>query len=397
MSGLPATSLGPSFNARGVGQLDRAEGLTGRSSPGAALSLVARAKITNPCGLSTSADPGAAIIELSRRGIRAKVRKAGVAYRPAARKGQKGGRARFAPAVGLVDEHFVGESIRPRWYGKLHAIGGKRGIIRTFSESSRRRFVYRLSNWRGADRLITLTTHANERSARRSGRSLSRFLNWARSRGLQSYVWIRERQRRGAIHYHLWTDGFGPDVASKRELTKAWTAATGERWSRAAAARSVDPIPWNGPAWYAVQEASKRYQKQPAPVSKWGSAGRFWACSRDVSRASVVVPLGIDGVRWFRRWLRKIAPEYGRTIREKVHRSAMAASLKLGMTEVQAEEWAREYAAGVVRRAVEWLRRYGGGFLMLDRLRNVEQRLPELLGKILDADSGRGLVLRFPA
>lgn len=372
-------------------------------------SLVARAKLTSRSKLTAYADAGAAIVELSRRGVRARVR-------------SPDRMALAELAADAVSGTWVlsGDGIRLPWDFATWVRGKRRGIIQRFTDASRRRFVYRLCNWRGADRYITLTTRRNERFAPRSSRALGRFLNWARGRGLRSYVWVRERQERGAIHFHIWTDGL---LAPAEEIREEWLRACGEDHDYASRRHAVDVRAWSGPAWYAVAEGSKRFQKQAPPVDAFGSAGRFWSCSHSVSRAHVSVPLGVDALRWFRRWLRKTSREYRRTVKDKVFH-ARRESLMLR------HEWSREerskaweFAARVARNGARWLQRFGtavpfpkdgpppkgrrarerrrgpraaGGYLMLDRLQGVEERLPAVFEALLDRDTGRGVALAFP-
>lgn len=310
----------------------------------------------------------------------------------------------------------LGGNAGPRlpWDFPTWVRGVKRGIVRKFTDASRRRFVYRLSNWRGADRFLTLTTRANERHALRSSRALGRFLNWARGRGMGSYVWVRERQRRGAIHYHVWTAGL---LAPAEEIREEWLRATGEDHDFAARRHAVRVVDWKGPAWYAVAEGAKRVQKQPADPNKWGTAGRFWSCSHSVSRSHVTVPLGIDGLRWFRRWLRKVSREFRFQVRRKVFHGRRESGMKAGTWNRDTRRKAWIFACQIARRSAEWLRNFGtvgfgrhgprcaGGYLMLDRLPDVELRLPDALARILDGPrlvrggppvgSSRGLVIQF--
>ena len=343
-------------------------------------SLVARAKVTSGHRHTAYAASGSSIFEVCRRGLRARIRQPDEMIL-----GELGSRDQEGEWI------LMGPTIRHPWQQPTALRGLKRGLIREFSHASRRRFVYRISNWHGADRLITMTTRANEEDARRSGRSLGRFLNWARSRGLRSYVWVRERQERGAIHYHLWTAGaFG---ATEAEIRTAWLDATGEGHDYASIRHAVQVVPWKGQVWYAVSEGAKRIQKRSAPATM-ASSGRYWGCSHDVSRAHLTVPLGIDGTRWFRKWLRKIAPGYEHTLRRTIFHSKLA-SLKLrGEATREARTTAWEEAQEIAATGRRWLERYRGGYLMLDRLRNVETRLLDAVERIVDRDPGRGVSIR---
>jgi hypothetical protein len=108
--------------------------------------------------------------------------------------------------------------------------GGKRGIIQTFSQASRRRllrFMARLKVRKIRATFITLTfkemvSHENAK------RAFKRFtMRLRRAFPTSSVVWRLEYQpKRGAIHYHLLC--FNLPFWKQKELQTTWEACTGE-------------------------------------------------------------------------------------------------------------------------------------------------------------------------
>ena len=108
-----------------------------------------------------------------------------------------------------------------------------RGVIRAFSEASRKRLEFSAANVAGLfHSLLTLTYHAdapdwaaaerNHRMVQRSKADLNRFLSNMR-RKLGPYLWVQEFQERGVIHYHVLCQG----TPSEQQVTVAWLRATG--------------------------------------------------------------------------------------------------------------------------------------------------------------------------
>lgn len=146
---------------------------------------------------------------------------------------------------------------RRRWPGWLKKREGEwvhvrpRGLIRAYSPSSAKRLAMLVAN-AGAEfrRFITLTYHGvprageavgtrNRRLVESSKADLHRFLVVMRKE-LGRYVWVQEFQQRGAVHFHMLSEG---EVAPER-VTEAWLRAIGSLGDQAAQLHGVkcEPI-----------------------------------------------------------------------------------------------------------------------------------------------------------
>lgn len=189
---------------------------------------------------------------------------------------------------------------------------GRRAAVRAVSRGSRSRLRLAVA---GAGAVfgtwVTLTSRDCELDGRRSRRALNRWLTYVRGvYGRVGYLWVREFQRRGSIHYHVWLTGAAYDAGALRD---AWLRATGESGDGAARRYAVRVVAWAGGAGYAVKEAAKWAQLVPPLVLEadgglremW--AGRAWATSRGlveliVHVASVRAGRVVRG--WIRAWWR---------------------------------------------------------------------------------------------
>ncbi len=190
-------------------------------------------------------------------------------------------RRRRARATGeVVDE--------PKRHGKHR----ERGRVRGFTKASQRRLEFVTANAATFFRtLLTLTYHApgatwddperNGRVARRSKRDLNRFLSCLRGE-LGAYVWAREFQQRGAVHYHLLCE---KEIADAR-VKVAWCRATDELSDGHALQHAAQAETLRGERNarnYLGRYLGKEKQKLlPAGVSR---AGRWWGRSRSMPLA----------------------------------------------------------------------------------------------------------------
>jgi hypothetical protein len=118
------------------------------------------------------------------------------------------------------------------FHPRSSAYGGKRGIIRVFSQASRRRlmrFMARLKTRKIRATFITLTfsgVHDNVYAKK----ALKRFAMRARRafKGI-SGIWRMEFQARGSIHFHLLM--FNMPFWAQKKLQAVWEACTGENRS----------------------------------------------------------------------------------------------------------------------------------------------------------------------
>jgi hypothetical protein len=167
-----------------------------------------------------------------------------------------------------------------------------RGKIDKLSEESLRRLAFVASNTAiEFTAMITLTYPAEFPGTGKTVKThLNRFLAWLRSRGIKSYLWFLEFQRRGAPHVHLLIDGW----IDKDAVARRWYAAVGsgdEKHLRAGT-RTERIRERRGGAHYAVKYAAKAEQKR-VPAG-FRDVGRFWGHSRDV-RPEPIGRLETDG------------------------------------------------------------------------------------------------------
>lgn len=117
---------------------------------------------------------------------------------------------------------------------------------------------------------------------------LKKFLLWlTRTAGVTSYFWFMEFQRRGAPHFHIFTNG-GDAISRKKAVSSRWFEIVGsgdEKHLKAGTRIEKLRIP-DAAGRYAAKYASKPYQKK-LPLD-YQNVGRWWGHSRDV----IPEPLG---------------------------------------------------------------------------------------------------------
>lgn len=110
---------------------------------------------------------------------------------------------------------------------------GKRGVVNGMSKGSRGRFIRKVNSLVfDVDKAIfvTLTYHNNQEDARSAKKDLRALIKRLHRRSSEmGFVWVAERQKRGAIHFHLLViNGKGWED----EISGSWHALT-DSWSNA--------------------------------------------------------------------------------------------------------------------------------------------------------------------
>jgi len=166
-------------------------------------------------------------------------------------------------------------------YSSVRAGGGDRGEINSFSWASKRRLKFQAGN--AFPKLVSqycLTYHKFDGiTSAQVSKHLKAFLQQLRRRKMP-YLWIKEFQKRGVPHYHVFlTEEVCPYLG--RYLAKAWNRITGESSEHLA----VHSHPRNFIAWemgaggYLCKYLGKDQQKQ---IPEGYGSGRFWGCSRGI-------------------------------------------------------------------------------------------------------------------
>jgi len=158
--------------------------------------------------------------------------------------------------------------------------------------------------------MMTLTYPAVwPRDGKQVKSDLNRFLTWLRDNYKTDYIWWLEFQKRGAPHMHILTTIIYPGTVGHQRFAKAWCKA-----------QKLEPgvLLWDGrrKLHYNVLDRCERFHRRPKqweairkeggarryalmyalkPLQKkvplqYQNVGRFWACSKGVSKS--VTPLG---------------------------------------------------------------------------------------------------------
>lgn len=123
---------------------------------------------------------------------------------------------------------------------------GRRGVVDGMSKGSRGRFIRKVNSLVfDADKavFVTLTYHSNNCNAQKAKRDLRTLIKRLHRRSSDlGFVWVAERQKRGAIHFHLLViNGKGWED----EISGAWHALT-DAWSHAHAVYGTLALPADG-------------------------------------------------------------------------------------------------------------------------------------------------------
>lgn len=124
---------------------------------------------------------------------------------------------------------------------------GKRGQVNGLSKGSRGRFIRTVNRllFEPDDALfVTLTYHNNQDDARAAKRDLRTLIKRLHRRHPDAgFVWVAERQKRGAIHFHILV--IHAEGMTGEEVSKAWHDVT-DSWSVAHAEYGTLVLPANG-------------------------------------------------------------------------------------------------------------------------------------------------------
>ena len=172
------------------------------------------------------------------------------------------------------------------------------------SKKSLNRLVFLLNNCDIPMQSMFTITMSDEVSRRNSVEfhqsTLKAALQKMRRDGITQYTWVREFQRNGSVHWHVFTDLWvaAPGVVNE-ELSSIWSHWMVDRyrdgWINARCALNmtnssrggfvgcvrVEQLHGDIGGRYAGKEGSKRFQKI-APA-RWANGGRWWGNSRNMN------------------------------------------------------------------------------------------------------------------
>lgn len=165
---------------------------------------------------------------------------------------------------------------------------GIRSAIYEFSRKSQRRFQFFIRNTQHNFRFIMHLTYPNEFpvDVRESQRHLNVFLVWLRRKGGQ-YVWVKEFQSRGAVHYHICTDTWIP----KNELSQKWFNVVGSQDERhLQSGTRVETIKSKDHAAAYMCGYLKKSTQKVVPEGIV-NVGRFWGATRGLLKVKSIIVL----------------------------------------------------------------------------------------------------------
>jgi hypothetical protein len=184
-----------------------------------------------------------------------------------------------------------------------------RGKIRAWSEGSARRLAFIAANadlffgchmtltYRAAQESWETVGDRNRRFVQRCKADLHRFLRALRAE-LGEYLWVREFQERGVVHFHVLAEHNLPESRA----AEAWARASGQFGDEAVLRHGVkvDPIKsQRGARHYLGKYIGKEKQKElPAGVD---GAGRWWGRSRGLRLMTLEDIVWLDRDDMFRR------------------------------------------------------------------------------------------------
>lgn len=184
---------------------------------------------------------------------------------------------------------------------------GGRGAIVAFSFQAQRRFTFFIRNVVHHFRYLVHLTYPSEFpiDLRVSQTHLNTFLQYLRRKGAR-YVWVKEFQKRGAVHFHIVTDVWIP----KKILSQRWfeIVGTGDPKHLEAGTRIEKIKSRDHAAAYMCGYLKKSTQKVvPEEVS---NVGRFWGSTRGLLVAKSTVILKKVRIRDIKKVYRIIGKAY---------------------------------------------------------------------------------------
>lgn len=258
----------------------------------------------------------------------------------------------------------------------------KRGKIRVFSRRSRARMAQNLLNVKSEIiSMITLTTKSNLQDAQESKGQLKEWLtrmkmdrvqgvkgsSWQRNDKIGGYFWIMEFQKRGAIHYHVFSD----KIVCEDDAVYNWLVASdqlGDKDSRkyACKVKVAHGDSWGNNRAAAISYAIKYGLKNEQKKGHQEYNGRFWGRNKEWESQEVLITDYNFMVRMIKNLIRAIIR------REKANRRYSGGLYIIIRDEMR---------GGVYRAISRILRRYGGmSNDAVEKLKNGE-RIGEKDGK----------------
>lgn len=161
-----------------------------------------------------------------------------------------------------------------------------RGSISVFSKKSQRRFQFFIRNTAHKFRFLIHLTYPAEFpiDIREAQNHMNTFLQFLRRKG-GNYVWVKEFQSRGAVHFHICIDVWIP----KNEIAQRWFNVVGSNdpkhlnaGTRVEAIKNIDHA-----SAYMCAYLKKSTQKiVPEGIE---NVGRFWGATRALLIAKSVI------------------------------------------------------------------------------------------------------------
>ena len=168
-----------------------------------------------------------------------------------------------------------------------------RGEIKTWSEQSRKRLKWTLRNSAGFWFTMITLTYQEPPTASDAKRHLNAFLQALRRRNI-SYLWAVELQKRGAIHFHIYTSSKWLPITP---LRASWCNITGNP------AQSIN-LRWVHRPYYILKYVSKS-------VGSTYPLGRYWGTSYKVPTTTLIVtPPVVRALRKYAERHRPVQPRY---------------------------------------------------------------------------------------
>lgn len=162
----------------------------------------------------------------------------------------------------------------------------RRGEIRGWSESSRKRLQWVLRNTVGMWHTMVTLTYQEPPEPKAAKHHLNAFLQGLRRREID-YCWALELQQRGAIHFHIYTSVTWLPLA---DLRASWMNLTGNP------SQSINVVPVHNP-FYILKYIAKSEGSPDA-------LGRYWGTSVRVPTATLFAPAAL--VRVLRKYAERV-------------------------------------------------------------------------------------------
>lgn len=190
----------------------------------------------------------------------------------------------------------------------------RRGSISYWSRRSRKRLIFLLRNTSDSWKILITLTYPGEypKDLKISQRHLNAFLQFLRRQGAK-YIWVKEFQERGAVHYHIFTDKY----IDKDQVAYRWYEIVGSGDVRhLQAGTRVEYIKCQGLVYKYISDYIAKADQKAVPDDVY-NVGRFWGCSRGLL-LYVVIDSYVGNYRYvtrklrgLRRWTRALFRSWG--------------------------------------------------------------------------------------